>query len=389
MSLTKHLYDREEVLAALAWCGSRGVVAETVFWCRELVISGFAAEAIRVLFESWLWHRAPYHPEWLIDAMRVLGGEEVTEEGILERAAALSQCAVRDHSLGWVWQTPLEGLWERVTPAGPRWLGGEDALVVYFHRAVHQRRGGAAWWAACHMRDVWQELRRWLSLEVIEALQGYEGLWGAQTAEMDRCVLAAGVLMACARVPLVSLVSAPVTWVSDWDRLTGRAARVYPIPCRALYGVRVKDTSRGLFHAARLCPEDEWPDDLPDEWDRAEKEKSHGPSEGPAKASVWMRRHLGGWSRLMWRAQQPLWRAQQPLWQAQQPLWQAKRAELQRSGRAERAEPLERELVGEPYTALLGACLCVKSVECVQVDPARLVPVHKRPKIAQAMRAPL
>jgi len=241
-----------------------------------------------------------------------------------------------------------------------------SGLEGYFHRAVHQRRGGAAWWAASEEAEAWRWLERWLDREVIEALRGYEGLWGASTAEMDRCVLAAGVLMACAwpRWPRWPRRPQPPrevdqSKVTEWDRVLGRrAGRVYAMPLRALYGVRVRDTSDGLFAAGEAGEAGEagdWPDDLPDEWDRAEKEKSHGPAAAAAATlSGWMRRDQAGWCRLFWRAERRV--DDRPL--------------------------------GEPYATLLSAGYAESRRE-VEIDPLRLVPVHKRPTIAQAIRAPL
>ena len=100
MPLSRHFYALDEVEAVLAYSTTRHDPQETLFWCKELLVSGCAAEAIRSLFEAWLWQKGPFWVSWAVHAWKQLSSDAVTEEDILLAAHQLQhRYAFRDHSL--------------------------------------------------------------------------------------------------------------------------------------------------------------------------------------------------------------------------------------------------------------------------------------------------
>lgn len=345
MPLTRHFYALDEVQAAVYYCGGRAAWKETVFWCRELALSGHVTEAISALFESWLWNRGPFHMRWLIDAMTRLGGEEVSVEGLLEMAEALSRCEVRDHSL-WtmlvasVVEGEVEDLFDRVTPRTPSEVPSEwGDRELFMIRAIYQHKAGAAWWAAEGMTtERVESLLEWYEAHVLatemkeeaewrEALREYDRLLGYRSETYDRAILCTRLLALCltAEQRRKSMAPSPSplypTVVAEWDQVLGRkAGRVFVIPTLGLYGVTARgrmrhqestvgelwDVRRGMEGCA--CWEDLdleacFPDDLPDEWTAGEKGRSHGVGvlgNEPVTVWGWMRRHMTGTTRLLW-----------------------------------------------------------------------------------------
>ena len=98
MPLSRHFYAVDEVHAALSYRTTGCDRAETLFWCQELLLSGYASETISTLFESWLWYKGPFCLAWLATAER-LASNEVTEDDIRLSAYHLSWKECCDHSL--------------------------------------------------------------------------------------------------------------------------------------------------------------------------------------------------------------------------------------------------------------------------------------------------
>jgi len=324
MPLTRHFYEQDEVQAALFYAGSRRRPQETVFWCHELILSGWASEAIRILFESWLWNYGPFHVEWYEDAWERLSPAEITAEDILICAHRLSQCKTKDHSLWKLLSLSAAhhpALFDAVTPRSPPVFPSEDPKEQFFVRALYQRKAASAWWAACYLTvSRYWELVEWYATTVwmkdntqwMTRLRDYEPLLGYTSEGYDRAVRAMVLLTLCSSLSQRS-GGASHTLPSLPDAPIGRrASRIYSIPMECLYGItrrgrmmRTASTVEGLNDVEkgmRGCPfweeamepyqiggqwisdeameqfyEAHFPDDIPDEWTRAEKEKSHGP----------------------------------------------------------------------------------------------------------------
>ena len=313
MPLSRHFYAVDEVHAALSYRTTGCDRAETLFWCQELLLSGYASETISTLFESWLWYKGAFSLSWLITAER-LACDEVTEDDIRLAAYRMS-CKQSDHSL---WNililTAMGREPERLTAKAPPYLP-TDANESYMVRAMFQGKAYSAWWMSRHLSDarVWS-LLRWYAvhncpvyadryLAALELLEHYETLLGYSSPEYDMVVRCFAVLSLCLNAEQQAASWRPVSVDID---LQVDAGRRYAIPTACLYGNCARGcmkwtetTVRQLGELEREmvdCPfwdearaaydlsmEDSREDfyeryveDIPDEWGAVEKQKSHG-----------------------------------------------------------------------------------------------------------------
>ena len=332
MPLSRHFYDLDEVHAALQYSSTRNDRHETVFWCYELLRSGCVAETISTLFEAWLWNKGPFCLSWISVAQR-LASDEVTEEDILLASYQLSYVphTRRDHSLWNILVLTAEGaIPDRVTLKTPPYLPSNDEHELYMFRAMFQGKAHSAWW---------------ISARVLEAL----GELGYRSDEYDVIIRCLAVLSVClhGEQQEKSWHTLPTTMeprlqtaIGEWEAECGRQQhRRYSIPAVCLYGRcrrgRMKWSESTVPHLGTLekefigCPfweeavseyqlNNTWRsddtreafyerylvDDVPDEWTKAEKQKSHGDGLlGPTqinRLAVYSRRF--GIARLLWNA---------------------------------------------------------------------------------------
>jgi len=352
MPLTRHFYSSEEVFSSFLYTTSKGVAKESVFWCFELIQSGYATEAISLLFESWVWHYGAFSIGWFNRMWKRLGQQEVSSDDLLEEAYQLCQLSIRDHSVWNIFSrqlyNPSEG-YDRVTFRSPPSFPSADTKEIYFIRAIYQHKTSAAWWIAqwisknrflylleWYCKHILEESARSDIKQFFESITNYELLLGYSHDGYDRvshllmlmslCLTSKQREKSCRSIVLSSPVS---EWSIEWSQLLGRkAARIYSIPYYGLYGtwgrgrmIQTKDTMNQLFDMEKgvlSCPfwdealtgkgyeewEEYFPDDLPDEWTRSEKEKSHGSGilRVNEKVSLWgyTKRYMMGRSYLAW-----------------------------------------------------------------------------------------
>jgi hypothetical protein len=206
---------------------------------------------------------------------------------------------------------------------------GISEINTYFIQAIYQGKARSAWWISRYMTDdkVW-ELLKWFSTEVytkytdkyytcLEALKGYGELLGYESEEYNKIIKCSCILMLCIQ-PTVQVKSFSIQadkvddmYLCDLDK------RHYSIPLSCLYGTTRRgcmkwsqSTTGDLYDIEKSlcikgCPfweqelekygivnetsikwnSDEdmekfydayFPNDIPDEWTKKEKEKSHG-----------------------------------------------------------------------------------------------------------------
>jgi hypothetical protein len=370
MPLTRHFYALDEVYSALQYASTRNDRLETLFWCKELLLSQCVGETISTLFESWLWHKGPFQLQWLLGAWTTLAGEELSEDDILLAAYQLSAISYRhrDHSLWNILVLTAQGAApERLTPKTPAILPSSDDRECYFVRALYQGKAYSAWWMSRRIATdrIW-ELLTWYATHCTKhgatyhtcckALQGYEQLLGYRTDEYDTIVRCLAVLSLCLSPSqqVQSLSSLPsaidstsLTRLSECQQRVGRKSyRIYSIPTACLYGtmgrgqIPWQSSTVSQLNETHLigCPfweealseyamideggvhwnsEEEFyhryfPDDLPDEWTKAEKERSHGDGLLAPHETVhlgkYARRFLSQCARLAWSSR-PIVRA--------------------------------------------------------------------------------
>ena len=362
MPLTRHFYALDEVYTALQYASTRNDRIETLFWCKELLLSQCVGETISTLFESWLWHKGPFQLQWLLGVWTTLAGEELSEDDILLAAYQLSAISYRhrDHSLWNILVLTAQGAApERLTPKTPAILPSPDDRECYFVRALYQGKAYSAWWMSRRMATdrVW-ELLTWYATHCTKhsasyhtcckALQNYEQLLGYRTDEYDTIVRCLAVLSLCLSPSqqTQSLSSLPstidatsLTRLAEWQQQLGRKSyRIYSIPTTCLYGTMgrgripwqsstvsqlnethligcpfweealseyaVIDTNTIHWNSEEQFYDRYFPDDLPDEWTKAEKERSHGDGLLAPQETVhlgkYARRFLSQCARLAW-----------------------------------------------------------------------------------------
>ena len=228
---------------------------------------------------------------------------------------------------------------DRVTPKTPYILPSNDEQEIFFIRAIFQGKSQSAWWISRYFKDshVWI-LLDWYAKNIFpnyykqykicfEALQHYEQLLGYKSDEYD-------IIVRC--LAILSLCLSPEKQVHSFKELDSvlnshyiellenisssigyKSRRIYIIPTECLYGTTLRGRSKwsqqNTFQLNNIekhligCPfwdetlndyinlvddngniiwksDDDmeifydkyFPDDIPDEWSKIEKQKSHG-----------------------------------------------------------------------------------------------------------------
>jgi hypothetical protein len=213
-----------------------------------------------------------------------------------------------------------------------------DETELYFIRSLFQGKAQSAWWASMYLAEerVWI-LLEWFSTNIrvqfekkykkcLDALRGYEQLLGYKSAEYDIIIRCMAVIMlsinsekqnSSFRCESEAIDKRYIKEMREWETVSGRMSRrIYSPPKECLYGVtlrgRLKWTQNNMVQLNNVekyligCPiwdeslaeyadvsEDgiiKWhsddkqeefyemffPDDIPDEWVKSEKVKSHG-----------------------------------------------------------------------------------------------------------------
>jgi hypothetical protein len=343
MALSRHFYSIDEVQCALMHTTSRNLYNESVFWCKELLLSGCIAETISVLFQSWLWNTGPLRAKWLIDAWNTLTSDEVSEYNIVLSAYQLSNINYkhRDSSL---WNILLltgtnpNKMPDRITKKIPKSMPSDfDSKEKYFVSAMYQNKARCAWWISQFIETerVW-ELLKWYSTYLRskydnqyttcrDALYNYQMLLGYKSEEYDKITRCVAILLHS--IPYTFQDSSFKDQVADIDIDTSKfynqisshigykSSRLFSIPSACLYASSLRGRMRWthnnhiqlnniekylvecpfwneeLTKYASISEGDiQWnsydsmeefynkyfPDDIPDEWDMNEKNKSHG-----------------------------------------------------------------------------------------------------------------
>jgi hypothetical protein len=235
-------------------------------------------------------------------------------------ASLLSSFGEWDNSLWSVLTCDLSAV-DRVTPKTPAFVPvGCSDEVLYLYRALYQGKACSALQMVKRFtrETVWSLLKEYganVSVEYAACfmiLENYETLLGYKSDAYDTVILCMAVLMLCLsdKKRSVSCMQRVIPSRMLTIPIGTKAARMYSVPFAALYG-----TKRGLslcseYHihglydiekAIKGCPfwdsllkeyqrqgkwvsddamesfyEEYFPDDIPDEWSKEEKMKSHG-----------------------------------------------------------------------------------------------------------------
>lgn len=340
MTLSRHFYNLDEVLYALSYSISSGKKEEAIFWCKELIDSGYIGETISMLFKTWLWNYGSFNISWLIEAYDKLCSNELNEDDILLATFQLvSICPTkRDNSL---WHILVLGTKfnenppDRITNNITKKWSSDNQIETFFVQSIYQGKSLNAWWAS-QMIDcnrVW-ELLEWFcenvyseNLEkykkIIYSLQNYENILGYKSENYDAIIRCQAILSFCSKYKInkeiVKMIPVEIADTIDiWNTVLGKKERrKYQIPKICLYGnvergwMKWSQTSLNELYDVEKgiigCPfwdeilieyaevnlennevvwkSDElkekfynnyFPDDIPDEWNKQDKNKSHG-----------------------------------------------------------------------------------------------------------------
>jgi hypothetical protein len=271
MVLSRHFYSLDEVQASLLYSTTRNIPNEALFWCQEMLLSGYHSESVSILFQNWLFNTGPMRLQWLIDAYKTLASDELSEDDILLATYQLSSIkyAERDTSLWNILILTIQNpnkIPDTITRKTPHILPSNDPKEVYFVRAMYQGKAHSAWWVSQYISTdrVW-ELLDWFTENIhtkfqdqykicLEALQFYEKLLGYKSDEYDIIIRCAAVLTMCINKeqqeksfkPLPSEIDSDnLQALNEWSAIVGRKERrVYSIPTACLYGTTVRGRSK-------------------------------------------------------------------------------------------------------------------------------------------------
>lgn len=320
---TRHLYEADEVLSALRWSIRQGRIEEALFWCFELLQSEMQDALHHEVYMCWLW----LFGVGCLSALPLL-----QEESYYEVVYALARVSKerRDRSVLMILLLGSTDLQQpdrinRVKQIDPIVSSqGCSPLETAFLSALYQGKSRLAFDVS---RPLWQTnpTRVFTLLQMLQHIKHNssqvselltlleiqdQDLWATRACAIACVCLDTKRLQASLRPLLSQIPPALLATIQTWTNTKGRrASRVYSIPYECLYKV----TKRGclsnkettlptLYQVSELtlegCPfwtrildeEVPWldddrkmefydqyfPDDSPDEWSRADQEKSHG-----------------------------------------------------------------------------------------------------------------
>lgn len=318
--LTRHLYELDEVAAALMWCIKNQRMEEVAFWTQEMIDSEMIDSLYTTLYYAWIWLFGVRKMSCLLELYDLFHREEdLTDDEIVAFALRLSRLSgtYKDAS---ILSLLVFGCLDTIQPDNV--VANKNVpLEEAFLHACWQGKARLAWdltrgkdskWVYESVRKVAAEKHKG-SEEILKALD---------ILEEDECKIPYATR--CCAVAVVCMPSVKESFQhvdtkvhesilekrEQWKGLEGRRARrQYSIPNDCLYWI----TQRGLgsnkkqnqkrvicgsWDALRGCTfwdrvleeyrpwesDDQkehfydtyFPDDIPDEWSKAEREKSHG-----------------------------------------------------------------------------------------------------------------
>jgi len=335
MPLTRHLYAEDEVVAALQFCVLRGRPVEAAFWCEELLYSEMIDPLLEGLRRIWLYGFGIGALNWYRAFERLAAQAELNVDELVGLVVGLCRAGTagrRDISY-----LILAGSSEPAEQAafciGPKGFTGADA---YFIACIQQGRTISAWRALGSvtgpaLRVAAERKHGAAGLDACDLLVEYPALTVAALC------LPKGELSQRLAEPVLGTLREVESARAEWEPLLGRKARrQYPIPSESLYWLTHRgsrstyDTSEkvlcgslerpgklwgsvywdsiaeglGGWHAIRNDPEvrmafydEHFPDDIPDEWSTAEREKSHGRGASQPGAAPSAEKFLNSWFR--------------------------------------------------------------------------------------------
>jgi hypothetical protein len=323
MPLTRHLYKEDEVPAALMFCILNNRHVEAAFWCQELLDSEMLEALMSTLRRTWLYGVGVKGLGWLRAFQETFEGDTVDPDAILKLVTGLCRIA-KDRSILTLLASKLDTQPDRVNKGE---VSDKYSPVESFTAlAILQRKTLCAWGGLRALEKPDEFLRTIaFSKHGVAARKFLTVLDGETFSDWERRAAAVAALCLSReefaaswnQVATPDLVKEVAVALEEWQSLLGRRARrQYPIPKAALYWMTARGKELSVYDtnlkemmgrvekSATLWGSTFWdsvaqevggwaaikndddvresfyetyfPDDIPDEWSVAEREKSHG-----------------------------------------------------------------------------------------------------------------
>jgi hypothetical protein len=345
MPLTRHLYREDEVIAALQLSVLRGRGQDACFWALELLDSSMSPQLEKAMDTIWLYGFGASALSWRRAWLTAWTAEELEESRVLLLVAELARAtSCRDASV-------VALLGAAAPPAGAvqpdrvnEWGYEGEGATAFVRAALWQGKTLLAWWVGRAEGILTSEFLAAVA-EAKHGSAGVEALKGLDLASTSALAVAVAAISlppttfqaSWTRELRAELAPEIATAVAEWQGLLGRRRRralAVPVDClywatargrtMSVYDSNVKElyrmersaalwgsefwdeavAERGGWPAVRSDDEvREWfydtffPDDIPDEWSRADQAKSHGGGVlqrgATATLSDWVRRWFG------------------------------------------------------------------------------------------------
>jgi len=355
MPLTRHLYREDEVQAALMYCILRGRVTEVTFWALELLDSQLLDKYLKSMYRIWLYGFGIKALGWFCAFVAFSCGDELDVDTCLEFAYSLSCLAVRnakDSSILMILGTKenLQGDTGPPDRVGTKREGAETELEGFVVAALMQGKAPTGWLGIHALQATEQEKVLSRVLVTKHGDKGASPLYSLFRAEADGYLnrqeaLAVTVGACClssddyAKSCAQALPPPPpniLECVANWKVAVGRRSRrAMAVPLECLYWITQRGREQSVYdsnekdimgslekYGGALWESEFWdmvademggweavrsdaatresfydtyfPDDIPDEWSKKERAKSHGQGvlQRGAKATEteWVRR---------------------------------------------------------------------------------------------------
>lgn len=315
MPLTRHLYKEDEVVAAMQWSILRGKCVEAAFWCQELLDSDMADALIGAMRHIWLFGYGIGAIPWYKAFVAFAEAEALDAEEALKLVVALCRIGIaggRDTSfLAMVGsQAPPDRVGICITPKG---LQGADA---FFAAAIHQGRAITAWRAhTTILEGTLGQVATWKHGQIGTEVVGLIAREYPALAVAALC-LERDTLEQRWNKELPGMLREVEEAVAEWEACIGRRSRrKFSIPHDCLYLITERGRScvykstepqlrgslerpgklwgsvfwdevaeevggweavRNDYEVREAFYDEHFRDDIPDEWSKADREKSHG-----------------------------------------------------------------------------------------------------------------
>lgn len=355
--LTRHLYRLEEVSAALMWCLVSRRIKESVFWTQELIDSGYITELWNILFRTWALYVGIGRIEFVRQLVLFQQKDELSDDDIVDLVCGFCRMPAEDNDASALTLLSL-GL---VCPLQPDRVGKPKLLEIVSSKIETQDAFEQTFLAACLqgktifawllVRGFWdtRDDHIWKLLHAVQNVKtGSPVLRHILTILQEKSAERCGWLCRAIAVAAVCLNSKQLAESQhamicecvphiakerqEWKAAEGRRSRrIFTIPSDCLYYITARgrtpytvsnlDEIRNIsFKTLGSCPfwaeqldayrpldsdeclerfwDEQFPDDIPDEWSLDDQKKSHGdgfcgPDEKPSLTKFlrkWYRR---------------------------------------------------------------------------------------------------